>query len=123
MPRVNTAYVSRYQRARVHRSIRPRGDVFALAVDANAALAIGETIASIVFRTDNPNGVIFGAVTKSARTASVSCTAGVGCADVKAVITGSDGSVFAQLFRVSVQDAPFFDGETYPTAGATSASA
>lgn len=122
--RVNTAYVSRFQRNRVHRSQRQRGDVFALAVDVNGALAAGATIDSIVFRVDNPSAIILGDVTKNARTASVECTAGSGgCAIVKAIVTGDDDTVFTQLFHLGVQDAPYFDGETVPSAGATSASA
>lgn len=123
MPRVTTAYISRFQRSRVHRSRHVRGDAFTLTADANGALESGATVASVVFRVDNPGAVIFGSASIDDRSASVECTAGVGFAQVKAEITSSDGDVVTQLFEISVQDAPYFAGESAPTAGATSASA
>lgn len=121
--RCRTAYVSRFQRTRIHRSSCVRGDAFALEVNANGALADNAEIDSIVFRIDNPSALILGAVTKGARTASVAVVAGAGCARVKAEITADDGAVFTQLFHVGVQSAPYFQGETAPAAGPASVSA
>lgn len=121
--RVNTAYVSAYQRARVHQARYVRGEVFTLEVNANAVLAADAAIESVVFRVDNPGAVIFGAASKTDRTASVRCTAGAGFAQVKAELTADDGQIVTQLFEIGAHDAPYFQDETAPAAGATTATA
>lgn len=123
MPRVWTAYVSRFQRARVHVSWLNRGDVFTLEANANAALDSDASIASVVWRVDNPSAVIFGAAAKTARGTTVECTAGAGVAMVKCEITADDGAVFTQLYRIGVYATPYFSGETAPAAGPGSVTA
>lgn len=123
MPRVTTAYVSRFQRTRVHRSRVTRGDVFTLTADVNGALDPEASVASVVWRVDNPAAVILGSAAKDDRAVSVECTAGYGFAQVKAEVTASDGDVVTQLFEIGVQDAPTFQGESSPAAGAYTASA
>jgi hypothetical protein len=123
MPRNVEAKVSRFQRTRIHGARFTRGDVFTLSADFNGAFAAGVTLSSIVWRVTNPQAVILGAAAISGRSATVHATAGIGCSAAKCIATGSDGAVFTQLFHITAQDAPYFDGETVPAAGATSATA
>jgi hypothetical protein len=123
-PRLINAQVSRYQRTRVHRGRFVRGEKFSLAANLNAALADGATVSSVIWRTDNPNSVIFGAGTKNSRDVSVLVTAGIGCgATVKMQATASDGKIINQMYVIGVDDLPWYQNETAPAMGAYSVSA
>lgn len=124
MPRVFTAYVSRFQRTRVHRARYIRGEAFTLAVNCNASLAPGAEIASIDWQVQNPNVAILGTASKTARSGTVECTTGTGGGTVvKATITADDGAVLTQLFEIGVSGQPWFNGDTTPAAGPYTVSA
>ena len=119
MPRNNTAIASAYG-SRTALCQKSRGDVWTLQANFNALLT-GATISSAIWRTTNANSVIFGTASKSGGTVSVVATAGVGNCNVKCIATLSDARKVTQSWTVLVQSAPWYDGETTPAAGATSA--
>jgi hypothetical protein len=123
-PRIINAQVSNSQRGRVHSSRFVRGENFALAANLNGALASGATVSSVIWRTNNPNSIIFGSGTRNTRDVSVLVTAGIGGGGiVKMQATASDGRVFNQVYRVGIQAEPWFQSETAPAAGVYSVSA
>lgn len=124
MPRSITATASQYQRNRIWSGEFVRGESFQLGLNLGGVLASGVTISSIVWRVLATSSVILGAGTTSARSATVTCTAGIGPGGVvKAVATASDGKVWSQLYRVTVEDAPWFTGEVAPAAGSATVTA
>lgn len=124
MPRILTAYASRFQRARVWQGEFVRGEKFTLTANFNAVLAAGETIAAVTWYCMNTGSVIFGTVTKGARTTSVVCTMGWGGGSaVKCEVTSSGGSVATQVFGIGVASGPYFQGETVPAQGQSSVTA
>jgi len=123
-PRISTAYVSKYQRTRIHGGSFLRGDQLTLTANLNGALDSGVTITAVTWRVTQPMSIILGTPDFNNRTATVGITAGWGQGSgVKCVITASDGSVWNQLWAIRVYDAPWFQGETAPTQGAYSVSA
>ncbi|KAF1698350.1 hypothetical protein CSC62_05425 [Pseudoxanthomonas jiangsuensis] len=115
MPRATTAYVSAFQRDRLHQAQFRRRESRRITADLTAVLPAGVTVTSVTWRTTSPwtlrmsDGQIDGA--------KVSVRADfqyAGCAGLKAQVTLSDGDVLNQAFLFTVQDAPFFYDELGP---------
>lgn len=119
MARSVTAFVSAHQRTRCHVTSFVRGDVFTLGANFTAVLN-GATIASVTWRVSNPQTLVLGSGAISSGLATIVATAGAGECWVKALATLSDGKKASQLYRVSVQSQPWFDGETLASAGSAS---
>ena len=117
--RVTRAFVSGYQRTRVHRSRLVRGEKRCLIADFNGAIPEGRTITSVTWRTTQNSAAILSeaAVVDGGRKARVMLEAGIGCAQVKCDVTLDNGEVYNQRFDVLVQPDPWFQGETTPTRG------
>lgn len=122
--RVTRAYVSGYQRDRVHASRLVRGEKRCLVANFNGAIPAARSIASVTWRCEQTYTVVMANARISGREAEVDITAQLqGCAWVKCVATLDNGEVYTQLFRVQVQDATWFDGEPAVAAGPTSITA
>lgn len=117
--RTTRAFVSGYQRARVHRSRLVRGERRCLIADFNGAIPAGRTITSVTWRTNQPAGAILSdaGIVAGGRKVRVDLLAGSGCAQVKCDVTLDNGEVYNQRFEVSVQSGPWFQGEVNPTQG------
>lgn len=119
MARSVTAFASTHQRTRCHVTSFGRGDVFTLGANFNACLN-GATVASVVWRVSNPQALVLGSGAISGGLCTITATAGTGQCWVKALATLSDGNKVSQLYRVSVQSQPWFDGEALASAGSAS---
>lgn len=118
MPRINTAYVSEYQRTRQHASRYTRGEKFVLKANLKGILANGETIEQTTWRVQNPCAAILGTGTNNATEVQVICTAGyAGGSMVKCEVTTSEDRVIEQMYWIRVQSSPWFLNDTYPEAG------
>lgn len=112
MSRVTRAYVSDYQRARIHRSVLVRGEVRPLVAVLSGAMPKDTTVETVTWRCDNPwmarmsNARIDGTETAVDLVAQYGCRTAVKCE-----ATLSDGRVLTQLFEVVVEDSPWFQGE------------
>lgn len=119
MARSVTAYVSAHQRTRCHVSSFVRGEVFTLGANFTACLD-GATIASVLWQSTNASALGFSTGDIDGGLATISATAGCGCARVKATATLSDDRVVTQVYVVNVQSSPWFSGESAPSAGSAS---
>ena len=83
--RATRAYVSGYQRTRIHRARLVRGERRCLIADFNGAIPAGRTITSVTWRTNQPAGAILSdaGIVVGGRKVRVDLTAGSGCAQVK----------------------------------------
>lgn len=116
--RTTTAYVSGYDRTRVHVANLVRGEQRTLLANFNATVPVGSTIASATWRTTQNWVALMSGGTIDGRTTSVDLQAGWGgLALVKAEVTLDTGEVYNQVFRIQVQSAPYFCNESYPTSG------
>lgn len=122
--RSTRAYVSGYQRARVHVGTVRRQEKRYLVADFNAAIPAGVTITSATWRTTNPWSMSMSLPTISGREVSVLVDfQNSGRGAIKATITLSNGEVYNQLFEYIVRDAPWFDEPFALTAGPFSVTA
>lgn len=112
--RTTRAYVSGYQRARMHRSRLVRGEKRCLVANFNGAIPPARTIQSVTWRTNQPQAAYMAdaGIVTGGREVRVDVTAGAGCALVKCEVTLDNGEVYNQLFDISVQSGPWFEGET-----------
>lgn len=114
--RVTRAYVSGYQRDRVHRSRLVRGEKRCLFANFNGAIPASRVIVSATWRCDQ-NQAVFMAnarITDAGRCAAVDITAQIGAGGrVKCQVTLDNGEVYNQLFYVRVFTSPWFFGESY----------
>ncbi len=120
MIRVTTAYVSGYDRTRVHQSCVVRGESRQLVANFNGAIPVGETITTATWRTNQNSAAILsdGALSADERSTSVQMLAGWGGpAWVKVDAALSGGGTLTQVFVIRVQSAPWFTGETNPQQG------
>jgi hypothetical protein len=114
--RVTRAYVSAYQRDRVHRSRVVRGEKRCLVANFNGAIPAARSIVSATWRVQQGQTVFMESAKVATRESSVVITAGFGHeAAVKCQVTLDNGEVYNQLFVVSVQDSPWFQGEVTPS--------
>ncbi len=122
MSRVTTAYVSGYDRTRVHQSCVVRGEKRTLLANFNGAMPADAVIASATWRTNQNSAAILsdGELSANERSTSVQLLAGWGgAAWVKVDATLDTGEVLTQVFVIRVQSAPWFTGETNPQQGPT----
>jgi hypothetical protein len=116
--RVTRAYVSGYQRDRVHASRLVRGEKRCLVANFNGAIPAARSIASVTWRCEQTYTVAMANARITGREVAVDITAQLqGCAWVKCVATLDNGEAYTQMFRVFVCAAPWFDGEQSPSAG------
>jgi hypothetical protein len=112
--RVTRAYVSGYQRDRIHRSRLVRGEKRCLVANFNGAIPASRAIVSATWRCDQ-NQAVFMAnarITDAGRCAAVDITAQIGAGGrVKCQVTLDNGEVYNQLFYVRVFTSPWFMGE------------
>lgn len=124
MPRITTAFVSKYQRTRVHRSEFSRSEKFSLVANLAGCLASAATISTAVWQVTETSSIILGAGSKTATTCTVSVTAGIGYGGVvKLTVTASDGAIFVQLYDITVLDSPWYSGDVAAAAGSASVTA
>lgn len=120
--RVTRVYASGYDRARIHDGRLVRGESRCLVVEFNGAIPAVRTITSVTWRCNNPAAIVMSnaRIQTGARSVAVDVLAGWGCdTAIKCEATFDNGEVYAQLIRLAVQDAPWFQGETTPTNGPT----
>lgn len=118
--RVTRAYVSGYQRDRVHASRLVRGEKRCLVANFNGAIPAARTIASVTWRCEQNYTLAMANARITGREVAVDVSANwEGCAWVKCVATLDNGEAYTQLFRVFVCAAPWFEGEASPSAGPT----
>lgn len=118
--RVTRAYVSGYQRDRVHASRLVRGEKRCLVANFNGAIPAARTITSVTWRCEQNYTVAMANARITGREVAVDITANLqGCAWVKCVATLDNGEAYTQMFRVAVCAAPWFEGEASPSAGPT----
>lgn len=120
--RVTRIYASGYDRSRVHDGRMVRGESRCLVVDFNGAIPAGRTVASVTWRCNIPTAIVMSnaRIQAGARSVAVDVLAGWSCdTAIKCESTLDNGEVYAQLIRLAVQDAPWFQGETTPTTGPT----
>lgn len=118
--RTTIAYVSGYQRDRIHRSRLVRGEDRPLVANFNGAIGPDRTIVSAIWRCDQPYAVAMAdaRIVDDGRSTAVDITAQYGSlARIKCQVTLDNGEVYNQLFVVRVQNAPWFRGETAPASG------
>lgn len=116
--RVTRAYVSGYQRARVHRAQLVRGERRCLVANFNGAIPPARSIVSATWRTNHPYGVSMSDARIDGRETTVNITAQVGLgAEIKCQVTLDNGEVYNQLFVIRVFTGPWFRDETQPPAG------
>jgi hypothetical protein len=116
--RVTRAYVSGYQRDRVHASRLVRGEIRCLVANFNGAIPSARSIASVTWRCEQTYTVAMANARITGREVAVDITAQLqGCAWVKCVATLDNGEAYTQMFRLAVCAAPWFDGEQSPSAG------
>lgn len=116
--RVTRAYVSGYQRDRVHASRLVRGEKRCLVANFNGAIPAARSIASVTWRCEQTYTVAMAHARITGREVAVDITAQLqGCAWIKCVATLDNGEAYTQMFRVAVSAAPWFDGEQSPSAG------
>lgn len=110
--RVTRAYVSGYQRDRVHRSRLVRGERRCLVANFNGAIPPERTIASATWRCDQNQAIYMDNARITGRETAVDITAQIGAGGrVKCEVTLDNGEIYNQLFVVRVMSAPWFVGE------------
>lgn len=122
MARNTDAIISKYQRARVHRSDFVRGEKTTFRANFNGAVDDTVLIDSVTWRTAMPWALILTnpQIESGLRSVSVDILMGyAGPASLKCIMTFRNGQVRNQLYDVSIRDQPLMD-EAYPTQGATS---
>jgi hypothetical protein len=114
------AFVSGYQRTRVHVCSLVRGEKRCLVANFNGAIPKGRIIIGATWRTTQNWASILAdaSISDDGRSTMVDMTAGWGGpALVKAEVTLDNGEVYNQVFRIAIQSAPYFQGEANPVSG------
>lgn len=112
--RVTRAYVSGYQRDRIHRSRLVRGERRCLVANFNGAIPPARTIARVIWRCDQNQAVYMenARIVRDGREVAVDITAQIGWgARVKCEAVLDNGEVYTQLFVIRVVSPPYFMGE------------
>lgn len=113
MSRVTTAYVSAYQRDRVHHSRFYRFEKRTLTANFTAAIPDGEAIDSVTWYCNGTSVAIMADAIATTKTSSITLAANAsGKALIKCEATLTDGQVINQLFAITSLPAPYFCGET-----------
>jgi hypothetical protein len=114
--RVTRAYVSGYQRWRVHRSDLIRGEQRCLAAEFRGAISPARSIVSCQWMCQQ-NYAIF---MSDARISGTECAVTINAQAaswcyMKCLATLDNGEVYTQLFLLMIRSAPWFVGEIFPT--------
>jgi hypothetical protein len=118
--RTTRAYVSGYNRSRVHTARLYGNETRALVADFSAVLGASRTIASVLWKSDGAGFVNMSAPVKTTRTSSITIsTMFSGITRIRCAITTDTGEVYTQLFLVQSLDAPFFSGDQFVSNGVT----
>ena len=113
MSRVTTAYVSAYDRTRVHSSQLYRFEKRTLTANFAGALPSGIFLSTITWYCHNTDVVVMADAAASPTESSVTITANCsGMALLKCEATLTDGQVINQLFSVDSLPVPYLCGET-----------
>lgn len=117
--RATRAYVSAYDRTRVHQARLYRFEKRCLVANYNGAIPPAHTITSATWRTDAPEiGVMSNPqISLNGRETMVMFASQLGgWANVRVDATLDNGEIYTQVFRVNVREASFFfnDPPTQP---------
>lgn len=116
--RVTRAYVSGYQRDRVHRSTLVRGERRCLVANFNGAIPPARSIVSATWRTNQNQCIAMNSARIDGRDVTVDIAAQLGSgAEIKCEATLDNGEVYNQLFVIRVLSSPWFQGEGNPGNG------
>ena len=120
MGRVSRAYVSAYIRDRQHLSRLIRGEKRCLIANFNGAIPTVHSISSVTFFCSAPWQVAMDTarIMPDLRGTGVNITAILsgGCL-IKCVATLENGEAYVQLFRINIQESPWYQGEIIPPSG------
>ena len=109
MSRVTTAYVSAYQRGRIHESRLFRYERRNFTANFNAALEGDVGVSSVDWYCSNPAVTVMADATCTQKEGGVTVTINVpGFSILKCSATLTDGSVLTQLFRVMSMPSAYF---------------
>ena len=114
--RTTTAYMSGYNRSRIHQAALYAGEVRLLGLNANGAMPVGETVASVVWDTWNTDVCVLGAGAIEADGRSVTIDMKAQCsgrASVRCIVTTSGGGKYTQWYSIRVLEAPVMQGDTW----------
>jgi hypothetical protein len=114
--RETRAYVSGYQRSRIHQSRLVRGEQRCLCAEFSGAISPARTIASVAWYCQQPYAIVM----SNARIVGTECAVTINAqaetwAILKCVATLDNGEVYTQLFGLTILSAPFFVGEAIPS--------
>jgi hypothetical protein len=119
MSRATIAYVSAYQRSRIHQSRLYRYEQRTLAANFAGALSDDVTVKCVDWFCMDPGIAVMSDAVCTDTTGSVTVIASeAGRARLKCQAELTDGSYLTQLFVLDSLPAPYFPGETNPAAGA-----
>lgn len=116
MGRTTTAYMSGYNRSRIHQCALYAGEVRQLGLQANGCIPVGETVASVVWDTWNTDVAVLGAgaIEDSERAVNIDLKAQCcGRASVRCILTTSGGGKYVQWYSIRVLEAPVMTGDTW----------
>lgn len=112
--RNTTAYVSAYERDRIHRARLYAYEKCRLTADFNGALEPDEAIVSATWQTQYTNSVVMSDAEATARTTSVLIGSQyAGPSILKCTVTLADGQLRVQQFRIEVLSQPIYLGDTW----------
>ena len=116
--RVTTAYVSAYQRWRVHSADIYGGEVRTLVGNFNGAMPVGDTITGVRWDTWN-NYVVWmgdGVIETGLRSVSLDIRAQyAGRAIVRCKVTTAGGGVYVTNYRINVNPSVYYGDEAWVT--------
>lgn len=112
--RNTTAYVSAYERDRIHRTRLYAYEKCRLTADFNGALEPDEAIVSATWQTQYTNSVVMSDAEATARATSVLVGSQyAGPSILKCTVTLADGQLRVQQFRIEVLSQPIYLGDTW----------
>ncbi|HET6725873.1 MAG TPA: hypothetical protein VFH85_07705 [Gammaproteobacteria bacterium] len=107
--RVTRAYVSAYDRGRIHVARVRRQEKRCVVADFNGAIPVGRTVVSATWRATNPWVTLMSDASIAGRAAQVTVDFQfAGCAALKATVTLDNGEIYNQVFEFTVRDCPWF---------------
>lgn len=114
--RTTTAYMSGYNRSRIHQAALYAGEVRLLGLQANGAMPVGESIVRVDWDTWNTDVCVLGAgaIGDDERSVSIDMQAQcAGRASVRCIIRTSGGGRYTQWYSIRVLEAPVMQGDTW----------
>ena len=114
--RVTRAYVSGYQRDRVHRSDLVRGEARCLCAEFRGAINPARSVVSVQWMCQQPYAIFM----SNARISGTECAVTISAQAaswcyMKCIATLDNGEQYTQLFYLTIRSAPYFFGEIFPT--------